>query len=238
MVYTPDKSTWFNPNIEYLFNTEIIEYDMQSAGLSLIKKYQLLDADEIFKLNNLSKGELNVAVGKIQRDRPGFSHLLLEKFTLARGEFILDNKLTDDQIVSVKKDAIFTVGRCPITNFGMVTFIPKHTYSSYVRFTGNSNIEIYYSDTDLEIKGIGEIGLSRHRLYMVDFIRRIIKLLESRDPSTRRYLRTFIDSYRANELDDGYYLEFNNLSQSINPVFNFTNLIVPFIQIAVREISP
>lgn len=235
--YSPEKSTWLNPNIEYIFNTGIVEYDIHSAGLSLIKKYHLLEPAEILRLESMNKTEQVVAIGKIQRDREGFSKVLLEKFTEARAEFISANRLTDERIISVKKDAIFTIGACSETDFGDVKFVEKHAYSSYVRFTANSNIEIYYSGDRIDVKGIGDGSLPRHRLYMLDFIRRTIQMIEVRDRSIRRHLRNFVDEYREGKLDEGYYLEFNNLSQTINAPFNFTKVVVPFIQIVLQEIE-
>ena len=44
------RDLYINPNIFYLFNKEIIEYDMKEAGFSLIQEYKLLDEKEIEKL--------------------------------------------------------------------------------------------------------------------------------------------------------------------------------------------
>ena len=41
-IYNPSQTTWLNPNIEYLFGDEIIDYDMKDAGFNLIKQYRLL----------------------------------------------------------------------------------------------------------------------------------------------------------------------------------------------------
>jgi hypothetical protein len=236
-MYNPEKSSWFNPDIEYLFNSEIIEYDMQSAGLSLIKKHSLLPPSEIQRLIDLGKKEATVAVGILQRDLPGFSKKLLDKFTLAREEFIKANDLNDSRILTVKKDAIFTVGSCPVVDFGELTFQRKSTFSSYIRFVDNSNIEVFFSGKDLEIKGIGEIGLSRHRLYLLVFLKKVIGMIEDKNPSIRRYLRTFVDDYKADNLDEGYYLQFNNLSSSLDKMFNYKHVVLPLVQVTIKEMG-
>ena len=56
MGYNPSKSTWLNPNIEYLFNDDIIEYDIHDAGFSLIQQYQLLPPEKIKELERIPKG--------------------------------------------------------------------------------------------------------------------------------------------------------------------------------------
>jgi len=237
MSYTPDKSLYFNPDIEYLFNAEIIEYDLQSAGLSLIREYRLLPPEKITSLEKLDKQERNIVIGKLQRDQAGFSRTLLDKFTLARQTFLTENSIADDRIISVRKDAIFTVGRCDRTVFGELHFTERNEYSSYVRFSRNGNLEAYYSDSGVDIKGIGEMGLSKHRLYLLIFLRKVIGMIEGKNQTLKRYLRTFVDDYKSGKLDDGYYLEFNHVSQVLNQLFNYQRLIVPLVQIAVEELE-
>ena len=40
--YEPSKTTWLNPNIEYLFDYDIREYDIQDAGFNLIKQFIII----------------------------------------------------------------------------------------------------------------------------------------------------------------------------------------------------
>lgn len=238
MSYNPSKQVWLNPNIEYLFDQEIIEYDMQDAGFSLIKQFNLLPEEKIRELTKLGKGlTRHIEIGKLQGNDPVFSKALSSKFTDLRTIFIQMNKLTDDEILSVKKDAIFTIGKCSKTRFGSIQFIPKNTYTSYVRFPNINNMEIYYSQDQIDIKGISDSVINRHRLYMLDFIREIIEMIENKDTRVKRYIRRFIDDYKFNNLDNGYYLEFNNRSKDINPLFNFREVIIKFLQIVLKEIE-
>lgn len=237
-MYNPARSTWLNPNIEYLFNEEIIEYDMRDAGFSLIKQFKLLPPDKIRELEQLPKGEeRHIAVGKLQGADKNFSKALSDKFAEIRTIFINSNSLTDDRLVSVKKDAIFTIGQCDHLKFGVIHFIPKHTYSSYVRFPNIQNLEIYYVPGKIDIKGMGEIAINRHRLYMIQFLIKIIGMIEGKQRGSKRMVMKFIDDYKAQVLDEGYYLEFNNMSREMNPSFNYQNLIIPLVQIINREID-
>jgi hypothetical protein len=227
-----------NPNIEYLFNAEIIEYDMKEAGFSLIKQYNLLDDTEINKLNQLEKDERKIAIGKLQRYGNLSSSALSNKFAEMRGMFITANSLSDNEIITVKKDAIFTIGKCKKRKFDGVEFVEKNHYSSYIRFVNNSNVEIFYNDgSDLEIKGIGDVGFNRHRLYLIPFISKIIKCIELKNPSVKRQLKNFIDDYKSMSLDEGFYIEFNNMSSSTDPMFNFQRLLIPLVQIVMGEFN-
>lgn len=235
--YNPQKSTWLNPNIQYLIGNEIIEYDLRDAGFSLIKQYHLLSDQKIDELDRLGKGiERHIAIGKLQGEDKDFSKRLLDKFAEIRTIFISANNLTDNDIISVKKDAIFTIGQCQRVNFGNLTFSQKNTYSSYIRFQSANNLEIYYSNDTIDIKGMGEHAINRHRLYMIEFLKKIFSMLESNNPGVKRYINKFIMEYKLHQLDEEYYIEFNNLSRDVNPLYNFKNIILPLVQIIIKEI--
>lgn len=238
MGYDPSRSTWMNPDIEYLFDDEIIEHDMRDAGFSLIKQFKLLPQAKILELEALGKGdERHITIGKLQGSDKEFSKALGGKFAEVRKIFIASNNLTDDRIVSVKKDAIFTIGECKRLRFGGVVFVPKNRYSSYLRFPNIQNLEIYYSSDNIDIKGMGDSAVNRHRLYMIQFLKKAISMIESKDQSIKRWIMRFIADYKSMALDEGYYLEFNNLSKDINPVFNYQQLIIPIVQIITKEID-
>ena len=62
------KEIWQNAAIPFLFNRQIIEYDMKRAGLSLIKEYQLLPKETIQKIESYrSKHEQDVIIGRMER---------------------------------------------------------------------------------------------------------------------------------------------------------------------------
>lgn len=237
-MYDYNKSTWLNPNIEYLFNYDISEYDMKDGGFSLIKEFNLLPPEKIRELERMPKGiERHIAVGKLQRADKDFSRALNDKFAEARRLFINANKLTDDDIISVKKDAIFTTKHCTNTKFGKVQFALKNSYTSYIRFPSVNNIELYYNDEDIDVKGMGDVAVNTHRLYMLQFLRKLISMLEEKNPHVKRYLINFIDDYKSNNLNqEMYYLEFNNKSSDFNPVFNYVNILIPLVQIVQRTV--
>lgn len=235
MRYSPEKTTWLNENIEYLFNEDIYEYDMSDAGMSLIKEFKLLPAKKIEELSRLEKEKRHIAVGCLQRDDGIFSSSLLQKFVEIRKVFLQTNELEDDEIISVKKDAFFVTRKCHRVNFGKVKFSVKNQYSSYLRFTKNKNIEVYYHN-DVDIKGLGQLAINRHRIYWIYFLRQYIAKMENKDPSIKHFMKRFISDYKSGKLDEEYYIEFNNLSKDYNPLFNLQNILVPLTQIVLKEI--
>ena len=239
MSYEPSKSVWYNESIEYLFDSNIIEYDIRDAGFSIVKQYQLLSAEKIRELEQLPKGmERHIAIGKLQRDDKGLSEALNEGFTKVRKVFVTYNGLTDDDIICVKKDAIFTTRPVQQTRFEHIEFADKNHYTSYMRFPMNQNIELFYSNTtgDITVKGISDISLNKHRLYMLNFLKELFPLIELHDGKAKRIFVDFLNDYKAQKLDQGYYLEFNNMSSNFSPVYNFMKVLVPLAQIINREV--
>ena len=238
MGYNPSKSTWLNPNIEYLFNDDIIEYDIHDAGFSLIQQYQLLPPEKIKELERIPKGiQRHIQVGVLQRDDKEFSKRLTDKFTEVRALFMMMNQLKDDSIISVKKDAIYTIGKVKRTTFGKVKFMEKNHYSSYIRFPDISNLELYYGENGIDVKGMGDAAVNRHRLYMLEFLRKTIKSIEQQDSSVKRKFMRFFNQYKFDELDEEFYIEFNNVSCDQNKLFNYANLLIPLLKIIMREVN-
>ena len=238
MGYNPSKSTWLNPNIEYLFNDDIIEYDIHDAGFSLIQQYQLLPPEKIKELERIPRGiQRHIQVGVLQRDDIEFSKWLTDKFTEVRALFMMMNQLKDDSIISVKKDAIYTIGKVKRTTFGKVKFMEKNHYSSYIRFSDITNLELYYGENGIDVKGMGDAAVNRHRLYMLEFLRKLIKSIEEQDSSVKRKFMRFFNQYKFDELDEEFYIEFNNVSRDQNKLFNYANLLIPLLKIIMREVN-
>lgn len=236
MLYLPEKSNWFNPKIEYLFNSLIYEYDIKNAGFSIIQEFGLLPSSEIMRLSKMEKGVQTIEIGKLMGKDKSFSSALQEHFALVRKFFIDSNYIEDCDLVSVKKDALFCTKECSKLKFGKVEFRVKNKYSSYIRFPLNNNLEIYYNDgCKLEVKGITDSNLNKHRIYMLEFIQKFIAMVEERNPAVKNFFKEFLMKYKWFELDTEYYLEFNNLSNAITPLFNYQMILIPFAQILVKE---
>lgn len=234
--YDYNKQTWYNEDIEYLFDTEITEYDIVDAGFSLIKQFKLLPEEKIKELERIDKGvKRHIAVGKLQRDDKEFSKALTNKFAEVRKIFIDFNAINDSNLLAVKKDALFTLCKCDRTKFGLVEFVPKHVYTSYIRFPNIQNLELYYSGDGIDVKGMSDQAVNKHRIYMLEFLREYIGKMEIHDTRIKRFLMNFVDSYKAGELEEPYYLEFNGSSRNMDAMFNLQNVLIPLIQITLRE---
>lgn len=204
-----EKDNYINDNITYLFNKDIIEYDMKDAGLSLIQDFNLLSKDDINHLKELGKKKRVVEIGKLQKKNDNLKNGLKEAFQMARQMFFELNNLDENDIISVKKDAIFTTKYCQRTKFEKhIDFRPKHSYTSYIRL--DKRLELYYSPEELSIKGLSDEALAYHEKYMINFLKLYFKKMETSDNVTViDFTRAFIDKYKARELELGYYRCFN-----------------------------
>ena len=236
-MYDAKKSTWLNPNIEYLFNDVIIEYDMVNAGFNIIKRYSLLNKPIIDSLSRMDKVTRHREIGILQIGNKDLTKELLGKFALMREFFIEANKLDHHRIISVKKDAIYTIGECKHLRHDGLSFVKKSEYTSYIRLPENHNIEIYYGSETMDIKGISDTVLNRHRMHMLEFLSEMIVGMEIKDMSIKRKMRRFLKDYKSGSLDDSYYLEFNNMSREHNPIYNYQKVIVPLAHMMMRTLS-
>ena len=246
-----DHDQFINPNIPYIFNREIIEYDLKEAGYSIVREFNLLDDKRLGVLDTLDKTSRHVKLGIYQRDDKDFKENYIKAFSIARRFFIEDNNLTKDDIISIKKDALFICKRCEHQKFGKyLHFRPKNIYTSYIRL--DNKLELYYSKDKLDVKGIKDEYLELHKDYIIKFIKTYFNKIETEDSkSVLNYVRRYIDKYKNKELEVGYYrtfdkrsvIEFNDyvdsyvLTESIkNDIdirFNLFNVFIKLIKIPI-----
>jgi hypothetical protein len=207
------RSLYRNKDYDFIFGSDIVEYDIRSAGLSLIKYYDLLPQKTIDFLEGMEKDARNKQIGMIQRDDPVFKERLKESFVNIRKVFFETNDIQDNEILAIKKDAIFTLDRHMSQRaFGPVEFVRKNTYTSYLYL---NNYEMYINSMlrKIDIKGLSDY--EEHRAYMLDFLISFCAVNEGA-PSKKlpiSRLLTFIDKYRHKDLPAGYY---RRLSQENN----------------------
>ena len=206
------RSLWRNNSIDYIFGVRIVEYDMKSAGLSLIKEFNLLPNEMISKLEMMPKHARDVEIGNMQKKDKDFSNKLGKAFVEGRRLFFQSNNLNEDKLISIKKDAFFTVDAfCSELDFGNIHFVPKNKYSSFLSL---NKIEFYFNTMmrQVDIKGLGQ-GESHdnivelHGDYMLDFLFKFVRAKEinSTRDEIAYMLTSFIRDYRNKNLPIEYY---------------------------------
>ena len=211
-LWTKEKYT--DDNISYIINNTIIEYDMKSAGLNMTKEFNLLPEEDrylIERWEQMPKKQRNVAIGVYERDHPEFKKAKNASFARARRLFFIANNIEDHEVLSIKKDAIFLLREATELEFGAIKFVPKNEYSDYIILNG---IEIYHDKGIIDVKGIGDDILYRHKDYWIAalvYIFNKMKLSNGRE-EVATFLKDLMYEYKTLDLPIGFYREFNKSS--------------------------
>lgn len=236
-----------NRDYPFIHNNEVIEWDIKSANTSLMRYYQLQPDDIVDKLASMAKSQREIAVGKLMRKDKEFSRALEESFNKIINEFMEANNLTWDDIVSVKKDAVFVKNHGILKHdFGAVHFIPKNQYKHVLLLP---KYEIYISNEGIDVKGIPNEKLELHKEGMLEFIK---TALDTADDfiAMQKFFKEYVQAYKRKELEFDAYREFNPDSlftiggdfpmrtdsmieddmEFLDISYNYINVIMPTIQ--------
>jgi len=243
------QTNYLNDSYTYLKNLTITEWDIRSAGFSVLKFRKLLPEDELQKLEALDKHTRTVREGLLQRERPDFAEEIVNTLSQVRQAFVLLNHIPEDAILTIKKDAIFLINQNPTVTTIKDTFEfrKKGVYTSYLQLPGKK--EFYYSarTDELDVKGISKEGVEKQQKYILNDIK---KFLRSGEKVSSDVLFGLLKNYRSKylnrelpletyrELDSGSfrlnkYLMDNcdeSLRNEIDISQNYMNYILPLIQ--------
>ena len=247
-----NKASYLNSDIKFL-NKKIWEFDIRNAGLSTIKSFNLLPKEEILHIESLPKFESHIYVGKLKYDKE-FSAKFSKYLRQTVSDFITINNILDEDILSIKNDAVFIISNTnPIKQqtINNIFFKLENIFTSYYNL---NNIEFYYkSDKNILIsKGISEnIFEDINTKYFVDWLKLIFRLMESSNKKALlKELKDFQYKYLNRLLPIQYYCEFKNdnwyrysdysvnnleedMKNKINIEYNYISYILPLIKIVV-----
>lgn len=208
MEHLYEKHNYTNKNIEYLVSREIVEYDIESAGFNIVKYFKLLPQHQIDRLESLPKKDRQRSLGYIQKYDKNFSEKLNLKFVEARKLFFENNNIKPDEVLSIKKDAIFMLKLCHNIEFDNIIFREKNLYTSYYYMNKK---EMYVNSNTLDIKGISDDKLLLHKDYMVDLLHKLFRKVElSPKKQIIGDLKEVSHYYKNRLLDINYYRELNS----------------------------
>jgi hypothetical protein len=245
-----EKTNYLNKDILYLKNTMITEYDIKSAGFTVIKNKKLLPEEEILELEQMDKEKRNIWIGKRILSFPKISEEIINGLSDIRKDFVVLNNILENEILSIKKDALFLINKNPnILKIGIFEFRAKETFTSYCFINKK---EFYYSSRkdEMEIKGISDESRNYHKNYILKDIKKIISMSEK---LTADQMFTFLKNYRSKYLNrelnketyrdletnkflvDGYYLEdiSDEMLPSIDLSQNYLNYLLPLFNLIV-----
>lgn len=206
-------------DIDYLIATTIFEYDIRKANISVLYSEGVINREYYEYLYSADRMTRQVEVGYMIKDNKEVGDILANGIAKYRKLFFEANGIFDNDILSIKNDAIFVMKKKPlVTTFGNVEFVNKNTYSSFIKVLNKK--EIYFrsdmvnQSMTIDIKGISDENLEKHQDYMLRVIGDIIYFIEVGDiRSGINYIKDFYNQYISRSLPIGYYRNFDEESK-------------------------
>ena len=249
-----EKHNYLDKTKKCIINIPITVYDMKSGGYSILKKNGCFTKSEILFLNKKPKKELNKILGKMIK-KNNWTEILMNGFIDARRKFCEYNNIEMDDILSIKKDALFIINK-PVSNlkFNGYEFKLEAKYSSFYYL---NDVEFYYDNNKsiIDVKGISNDNIDKHSEFFLEDLMNIFKVIEGGD---KDYIASFLKQYRSlylrKELDIGCYRELNLESlfsykrriggftyliedtddiDSVDILYNYKNYIIPIINMVI-----
>ena len=212
-----EKLLWFNPDIQFMFHSNIVEYDMVAMSVSISEKYNLLDKETISLLKLLPKRDRTKKVGCIQRDNPEYSNRLIKCELETREKFLKINGLDETNVLSLHSDAcIFKTNKEVIDDIDGIKFRKASEWTGYINYSG---IEMFYNEGTIEFKGAPAEALKAHSLGLNNHLLNVFKKIENYDEEIFDYMAKFQSKYLQYKLPDMYYIPFGKAGE-----FMTTNL--------------
>lgn len=204
----------YTADIPYLIGTYIREYDISKANINVLYSQKKISKQQYEFLYSCPKLQREILVGKMRKEDPDLTQVLKEGIRKARNQLYLQNQLIEENILSVKNDAVFVIDRdLRQTQFGTIRFVKKNTYTSFYKIY---SMEFYYSSLEqeiLDVKGMGD-SLQYHEQYFGDLLKFLFYEAERETPI--KYIKTLstcIRNYTELKYSFPYYREFNNRSK-------------------------
>lgn len=210
-------NTYITP-IDYIKSSTIIEYDISKSNISMLYSKNMIDKNLYNYLYRLPKQDRENYVGNLIRfDKTnklyeGISSGVIE----AKKNLFMANNILNKEVVRIANDAVFVKRSVPLkyTKFGLIEFIPKNKYSSFIKL---GDLYIFFGssmdDLNIDIINLGKNQTVLHSDYMITFIANILYLAENNSvDAVISYFNEFYQRYLNRELPIGYYREFNSNS--------------------------
>lgn len=226
--------------IPFIFSSFIREYDISKANISILLYNNLISKEEYKYLYSLPKFDRQYIIGNILKNKK-LSQEFDNGLIIARKLFFDANNIQDYEVLSIKKDAVFLINKIAnVTNFGVIEFKNKNTYSSYLLL--NKHTEVLYGTIKdfetqndkilIDVKGINDEKVEKyHTNGFLDILLSIFYYVENigiKEAIT--YIRDIYNKYVKLELPLEYYREFNADSMYLLKPMPFSgNMKVPHI---------
>lgn len=211
-------SNLFNKDVYTIAETYVVsgiyEYDISKANINILFEKGVIGEETYNSLFYSDKKCREVTVGMMQKDKD-IAKALSDGFKEFRHMLFQTNLIQDNEIISIKKDAVFVTRPLVNTIFGRVEFKLKNVYSLMIKLDA---LEIYYGldingkEHVIDIKGIKDEKLETYDNYFFNILIAIFNLITMHSyVAALDLLNQYIEAYSNLKLDISTYREFNKL---------------------------
>lgn len=194
----------------------IVEYDIKSANITMLKKYNAISDDYYNFLSKLPKIDREIEIGLLIRSDKRYFNIIEDGIKAAKYILLKSNNIDPSFIVRIANDAVYinSLNDLQYTKFDEVLFAKKSIYNSAMKLNNILILFSYIGDNlDITIKGIKLENQKLHENYMMTFIANIIYLIERVSPiDALESINSFYSDYINLLLPIEYYREFNSES--------------------------
>lgn len=193
----------------------IVEYDIRSANISVLRDDNVITQDDYEYLASLPKILREKEIGLREKADPTLYTKIQKGIKAAKSNLAGFNKIKPEQIVRIANDAVYINSELDLNfvKFGdYIEFKQKSEYNVYCNLKGILIFCKFAQDGNIhiDIKGLGDNSIL-HRDYMVYSILFTITLLErSGVLDAIDYVSELCEQYLHRALPVGYYREFNS----------------------------
>ena len=210
------KSFRYASPIDCLIDTEIREYDISKANISVLAEKGYIGPDIHQALLVANKIDREIYIGKLIGNNPKASAALSEGIIEAKLKFFDANGIIDNEVLEIDNDAVYIIGSRPIVVQQVSPLVYFRLAERYTSFYSVKKIRYYYyssrfdNSEKLTPKGLGEVAIGLHKNFMLDFLSELFytNQYEGLDAGLR-LLASFYQTYCSRTLPIEYYRNLN-----------------------------
>ena len=138
-----------NPNVKLILK-EAYLYDIEACHYTIMKKLGM----DLTGIDRENKKERNIEIGKRMRDNPRLTSTLRTTTASIIDEYILKNRIEEDEIVLRQYDGIITTKMLRITDIQHVPLDLRRRYLTFIISIDRKTYISLDSNNEITIKGV------------------------------------------------------------------------------------
>lgn len=205
-----DKSTYLNKNYQYIKNVPITEYDMHNAGINILSYLGYLTEEHRKYLSMFDNLQRNIIVGNMMRENPQWNEAMFNEYKKIRYSFAKHNNIFPEDILAIKKDAIFIINHPNARNLELneyFKFTKKHEYNAYI-YSYGKEFYVNTSNGDYNVKNFNHSVAKVQEDYLFEALLTAIVLdIEDNSKEVFNHFKNFRNEYLKRELEIPFYMD-------------------------------